>query len=211
MQKRVAVAFAVLGLIACAASADVGVFTSFTTTMTPMPGAFQFDVNVETTGAAPSSTDSMFVTYYFFNVDNSTAGWDNTFIHRDGTSNSFSGSFTVTGLIPNHQYKWAIQSDELWRGTTTGATWSSFWNLRSSFSSNYESPFFSSLISSASTIIVATGNGNGTIWWAENLMSGVAAVAQPNLLEVPTLDEIGLFVLGLSVLGLGIVALRRAG
>ena len=91
--------------------------------------------------------------------------------------------------------------------------WSSNQAAKSSWYNGIWSSFFGSTLSSASTLFnySAATTGGGAYWnaFAENLMTGVASVHQPNLLEVPTLGQWGLLALGLSLLGFGVARLRR--
>ena len=106
----IVLACALIALVAEIAAADVGLFTSYSTTAMRSPGTLTFDVSVGTTGLVTTSpTDYVYVlggvipttASTFFGTGGTTA------LPRTGSgATAFSGSFSVTGISDTTNYKW---------------------------------------------------------------------------------------------------------
>jgi len=97
-------------LLASTATADVGRFTSFSTTVSRSPGQIDFAVDVATTGLVTTGTDYVFAIGLAFPTTGTTTA-ANTYasISRSGVGpTAFSGSFSLTGVDDAASYKWAV-------------------------------------------------------------------------------------------------------
>jgi hypothetical protein len=106
----IVLACALITLVAGNAAADVGLFTSYSTTTTRSPGALTFDVSVGTTGLVTTSpTDYVYVLGGIIPTTASTFIGTGTLtaLPRTGSgATAFSGSFSVTGISDTTNYKW---------------------------------------------------------------------------------------------------------
>ncbi|MCU0234708.1 MAG: hypothetical protein MUE90_11850 [Thermoanaerobaculales bacterium] len=105
-----AIGLVVVLLLASAAAADVGRFSSFSTTASRSPGQIDFAVDVATTGMVTTGTDSIFAIGLAFPTTGTTTA-ANTYasILRSGVGpTAFSGSFSLTGVDDATSYKWAV-------------------------------------------------------------------------------------------------------
>jgi hypothetical protein len=97
-------------LLASTAAADVGRFTSFSTTVSRSPGQIDFAVDVATTGLVTTGTDYLFAVAAAFPTAGTTTP-ANTYasILRSGIGpTAFSSSFSLTGVDDAASYKWAV-------------------------------------------------------------------------------------------------------
>jgi hypothetical protein len=219
-----AICFVVVLLLASAAAADVGRFTSFSTTVSRSPGQIDFAV----VGAFPTTA---------------TATTANTYasILRSGVGpTAFSGSFSLTGVNDATSYKWAVVTfGDLYGGvpayylfyvvgyylyngclpvpyfvqTTPGETGFNF--VTCTGTTPPGGPFADFLASDISSF-QATLN-----WWYYStsagtfyplVANGVAAgrIGPLALAAIPTLAWWGLFTFSAMLITTGVILIRRA-
>jgi hypothetical protein len=105
----IAVSCTLIVLVAASATADVGLFTSYSTTTMRSSGALTFNVTVGTTGSVTTyPTDYVFVYGGVIPTTTTTfvTGGTTTILRTGVGPAAFNGSFSITGLSDATNYKW---------------------------------------------------------------------------------------------------------
>jgi hypothetical protein len=111
--RRSSFVLVIVLLLATAAAADTGLFTSYSTTAMRTPGQLNIGVTVGTTGSVtPGPTtapDYVYVLGFAFPTTGTTVGGPGSVAYLPRTAvgaDAFSGSFSITGLNDAVNYKW---------------------------------------------------------------------------------------------------------
>ena len=104
------------------ADANVGRFSSYSTTAMRSPGQLQLSVIVGTTGleliGPATASDYVFVLAYAMPTTGTGSGTTTAYISRTALgAGAFTGSFSITGLDDNVNYKWATLTFGSFYGT----------------------------------------------------------------------------------------------
>lgn len=211
---RLVLCIAVAVLLAGPAASEVGTFSSFSTTATPVANGFTFDSVLTTTGAtSPTSSDSviMFIVLGPVHQDVTTCSPDALYVTSTGSpvyrglgGNTFHGQFSFSGLTDS-AYKWGAIVAYFGGSPTFGP--STLYSNIYSFLYNTWCPFLTNGVNSGSTMFTLSnppGYGPGVF------RLGVELGRQELVVPIPTLGTWALLALGVLLAAAGFVILRRA-